>query len=123
MYVKDSYEGKYQYLIKEPHKLVAVMHSNDQRALIENSSAINDNYYSTEEENLGKRQKVLIIFDDMIVDMISDQKTHSVVNELFMRGSKLNISFVFITQTHFPVPKEIRLNISTHLYYEITNRQ
>ena len=50
------------------------MHSNDQRALIENSSAINDNYYSTEEENLGKRQKVLIIFDDMIVDMISDQK-------------------------------------------------
>ena len=55
--------------------------------------------------------------------MISDQKPHSVVNELFIRGSKLNISFVFITQTHFPMPKEIRLSISTLLYYEITNRQ
>ena len=51
----------------------------------------------------------------MIVDMINNKKLNPVVTELFLRGRKLNISTVFITQSYFKVPKDIRLN-STHFF-------
>ena len=51
----------------------------------------------------------------MIADMISNKKLNPVVTELFIRGRKLNISIVFITQSYFKVPKDVRLN-STHLF-------
>ena len=57
----------------------------------------------------------MIIFDDMIADMLSNKKFNPVVTELFIRGRKLNISLVFITQSYFAVPKNIRLN-STHYF-------
>ena len=66
-----------------------------------------------EEYNLGRKLKRLIVFDDMIVDMINNKKFNPLVTELFIRVRKLNISIVFITQSYFKVPKEIRLN-STH---------
>ena len=50
---------------------------------------------------LSKKRKVLIVFDDMIADMINDKKLNSVVTELFIRGRKLNILLVFITQSTF----------------------
>ena len=55
----------------------------------------------------------MIIFDDMIADMINNNKLNPVVTELFIRGRKLNISIVFITQSYFKLPKDVRLN-STH---------
>ena len=70
-----------------------------------------DNY------NPDKENKILIVFDDMIADMIDNKKLNSVVTELFIRGRKLNISLVFITQAYFKVPKDVRNN-STHFYYE-----
>ena len=51
----------------------------------------------------------------MIVDMINNKKLNSIVTELFIRGRKLNISLVFITQSYFRVPKDVRLN-STHFF-------
>ena len=51
----------------------------------------------------------------MIADMINDKKLIPVVTELFFRGRKLNISIVFITQSYFKVPKEVKLN-STHFF-------
>ena len=66
-----------------------------------------------EEYNLGRKRKKLIVFDDMIVDMINNKKFNPLVTKLFIRGRKFNISIVFITQPYFKVPKEIRLN-STH---------
>ena len=54
--------------------------------------------------------KTLILFDDMITDMLINKKLNSIVTELFIRGRKLNISLVFITQSYFAVPKNIRLN-------------
>ena len=51
----------------------------------------------------------------MIADMINNKKLNLVVNELFIRGKKLNISVVFITQSYFKVPKDVRLN-STYFY-------
>ena len=68
----------------------------------------NINYYNPDKEN-----KILIVFDDMIADMIHNKKLNSIVTELFIRGRKLNISLVFITQSYFKVPKDVRLN-TTH---------
>ena len=62
-----------------------------------------------------KKRKVLIVFDDMIADMINNKKLNAVVTELFIRGRKLSISIVFITQSYFKVPKYIRLN-SSHFF-------
>ena len=64
-----------------------------------------DVYKNIEEYNLGKKRKVLIVFDDMIADMISNKKLNPIVTELFTRGGKLNISVVFITQSYFKVSK------------------
>ena len=51
----------------------------------------------------------------MIADMINNKKFDSIVTELFIRGRKLNISIVFLTQSYFKVPKDVRLN-STHFF-------
>ena len=58
-----------------------------------------------EEYNPNRKRKILIVFDDMIADMLSNEKLNPVVSELFIRGRKLNISLVFITQSYFTVPK------------------
>ena len=62
-----------------------------------------------------KKRKVLIIFDDMIADMINNNKLNPIVTELFIRGRKLNISISFIMQSYFKVPNDVRLN-STHFF-------
>ena len=71
----------------------------------------NINYY-----NLNKENKILIVFDDMIDDMIHNKKLDSIVTELFITGRKLNISLVFITQSYFKVPEDVRVN-TTHFFY------
>ena len=76
---------------------------------------MNDIYKSVEEYNPNKEQKILIVFDDMIADMLSNKKLNPIVTELFIRGRKLNISLVFISQFYFAAPKSIRLN-STHYF-------
>ena len=75
-----------------------------------------DVYKNIEEYNRSKKCYVLIIFDDMIADMISNKKLSPRVIKLFITGRKINISLASITQSYFAVPKNIRLN-STH-YYE-----
>ena len=55
------------------------------------------------------------VFDDMIAYMINNKKLNLVVTELFIRGRKLNISVVFITQSYFKVPRDVKLN-STHFF-------
>ena len=81
---------------------------------MEYSNDMQDVYKNIEDYNPIKKRKVLIIFDDMIADMINNNKLNPIVTELFIRGRKLNISIVFITQSYFKVPKDVRLN-STHL--------
>ena len=76
-----------------------------------------DVYKNIEKYNLGKKCTVLIVFDDMIADMINNKKLNLVVTELFIRGRKLNISIAFITQSYFKVSKDVRLN-SKHFYYK-----
>ena len=82
---------------------------------MECSNDIHDVYKNIEDYNPGKKRKVLIVFDDMIADMINNNKLDSIVTELFIRGRKLNISIVFISQSYFKGPKDVRLN-STHFF-------
>ena len=114
LYAKDPYEKKYQYLINK-RKKVGLNHFNDPKAFIEYSNDIQDVYKNIEGYNPIKKCKVLIIFDDMIVDMINNNKLNPIVTELFITGRKLNISIVFITQSYFKVPKDVKL-ISTHFF-------
>ena len=74
-----------------------------------------DIYKKIEEYNLNKKRKILVVFDDIIADILNNKKLNPIVTELFIRGRKLNISLVFITQSYFAVPKDIRLN-STHSF-------
>ena len=66
-----------------------------------------DVYKNIDDYNLRKKRKVLIVFDDMIADMINNNKLNPMVSELVIRGRKRNISIVFITQSYFKVPKDV----------------
>ena len=105
---------KYQYLINKREK-VGLNHFNDPKAFKEYSNDMQDVYQNIEDYNPIKKRKILIVFDDMIADMINNNKLNPVVTELFIRGRKLNIANVFITQSYFKVPKDVRLN-STHFF-------
>ena len=74
-----------------------------------------DVYKNIENYNPENKRKILIVFDDMIANMINNKKLNPVITELFIRGGKLNISIAFITQSYFKVPKDVRLN-STHFF-------
>ena len=74
-----------------------------------------DVYKNIEEYNLDKENKVLIVFDDIIADIINNKKLSSIVTELLIRSRKLNVSIVFTTHSYFKVPKEVRLN-TTHFF-------
>ena len=110
LYAKDPYEAKYQYLINKTEG-VGIDSFSDPKAFIEYSNDVNKkiNDYNPDKENM-----ILIVFHDMIADMIHNKKLNSIVIELFIRGRKLNISLVFITQSYFKVPKDVKLN-TTHL--------
>ena len=82
-----------------------------------------DVYENIEEYNIGKKRKILLVFGDMITDMINNQKLNSVVTELFISGRKLNISYVFITQSYFKVPKDVRLNSTHFCIMKIPNKR
>ena len=94
LYAKDPYEAKYQFLINK-RESIGLKHFNDPKAFIEYSNDMQDVYKNIEEYNLGKKRKVLIVFDDMIADMINNKKLNPIVTELFIRGRKLNISTFF----------------------------
>ena len=122
LYAKDPYEAKYQYLISKREK-VGLNHFNDPKAFIEYSNDMQDVYKNIEDYNPIKKRKVLIVFDDMIADMINNNKLNPIVTELFIRGRKLNISIFSITQSYFKVPKDVRLN-STHFFFmKIPNKR
>ena len=108
LYAKDPYEAKYQYLINIREK-VGIDHFDDPKAFIEYSNDMHDVYKNIDEYNPDKENKILIVFDDMIADMINNRRLDSIVTKLFIRGRKLNVSLVFTTvrpnTTHFFIAK------------------
>ena len=84
---------------------------------------MNDVYENIDLYNPNRQRKVLIVFDDMIADIMANKKFQSMIKELFIRCRKINISLVFITQPYFPVPKDLRLNSTHYLIMKINNKR
>ena len=87
------------------------------------SNNMQDVYKNIKDHNSIKNRKILIVFDDMIADMINNNKLNPIVTELFIRGRKLNISIVFITPSYFKVPKDVRLNSTQFSIMKIPNKR
>ena len=122
LYAKDPYEKIYQYLINKREK-VGLNYFNNPKAFMEYSNDMQDVQKNIEDYNPIKKRKILIVFDDMIADMINNNKLNPIVTELFIRRRKLNISIAFVTQSYFKVPKDVRLN-STHFFImKIPNKE
>ena len=122
LYAKDPCEAKYQYLISK-REGVRTNHFNGPKAFLEYSNDIHDVYKNINYYNPDKENKILIVFDNMIADMIHNKKINSIVTELFIRERKLNISLAFITQSYFKVPKDFRLNTTHFFITKIPNKR
>ena len=72
-------------------------------------------YENIDKSNLNKKRKILIVFDNMIANMLNNKKPNPIVSELLIRVRKLNISLLFITQSYFAAPENVRIN-STHYF-------
>ena len=122
LYAKDPYKSKYQFLINKREE-VGLKHYDDPKAFIEYSNDMHDVYKNINQYNIDKGRKMLIVFDDMIAGMIDNKKLNYIVTELFIRRRKLNISLVFITQSYFKVPKDVRLNTTHFFIAKIPNKR
>ena len=98
LYAKDLSEPKYELLIKK-HKDAGIKHFNDPNTFIECSNTMNDVniLMIIDDYNPNRKRKILIVFDYMIADVMTNKKFQAIIKELFIRCRKLNISLVFIT--------------------------
>ena len=78
-------------------------------------------YKSIEEYNPSRKCNVFMVFNGMIADMISKKKINQIVTEPFIRGRKIDIFTIFITKSHFPVPKDVQLNCTRLFIMKITD--
>ena len=82
-----------------------------------------DLYENIDDYNPIRKRKKLIVFDDMIADIMTNRRFQAIIKELFIRCRKLNISLVFITQSYFCVSKDVRLNSTHYMTMNINNRK
>ena len=122
LYAKDPYEDKYQYLINK-RESVGLKHFNDPKTFNDYLNDMRDVYKNINNYNPDKENKILIVFGDMIADMINNKKLNSLVAELFIRGRNQDISLVFITQSCFKVPEDVRLNTTHFFIMKILNKR
>ena len=121
LYAKDLSEPKYEFLIKKRED-VGIKYCNDPNAFIECSNRMDDVCQNIDDYNPSRKIKNFIVFDDMIADM-SNKNFQAIIKELLIRYRKLNISLVFITQSYFSAPKDVRLNSTYYLIMKINNRK
>ena len=84
---------------------------------------MDDVYQNIDGYNSNRKRKILIVFDGMIADIMSNKKFQTIIKEFFIRCRKLNISLVFITRSYFSIPKDVRLNSTHYLIMKINNRR
>ena len=121
MYAKDLNEPKYEFLTKNCED-AGIKHFNDPNAFIECSNTMDDDYENIDEYKPNRKTKILIAFDDMIADIMTNKKYQVITKELFIRCRKLNFSLAFITQFYFFVPKDVRSNSTHYLIMKINNK-
>ena len=84
---------------------------------------MNDVYANINNYNPSRNRKILIVFDDMIAGIMANKMFQSIIKELFIRCRKINISLVFITQSYFSAPKDVRLNSTRYFIMKINNKR
>ena len=110
MYAKDLSKTNYQFLIKKCED-AGIKHLNDPSALIEYSNTMDDVYNSIDHYNPKRKRKILIVFDDMIADIITNKRFQAIIKELSIRCRKLNTCL------------EVRLNSTHYLIMKIYNKR
>ena len=90
LYAKDPYEAKYQLLVNK-RETTGIKYLVGSKAFIEYSNDMDDFYKNIQEYNPNQKSKILIVFDDIIADMLSNKKLNPILTELFSRGRKLNV--------------------------------
>ena len=122
LYAKDLREPKYEFFLKK-HENAGIKHLNDLNAFIECSNTMDDVYENIDGYNPNRKRKILIASDDMIADIMTNEKNQAIIKELFIRFRKLNNPLVFITHSYFTVPKELRVNSTDYLIMKINNKR
>ena len=84
---------------------------------------MDDVYDNIDDYNPKRKRKILIVFDDMIADLNTNKIFQAIIKQLFIRCRKLNVSLIFITQSYFSVPKDVRLNSTHYLIMKIQNKR
>ena len=122
LYAKGLSEPKYQFLIEKCEN-VGIKNLKDPSPFIEYPNTMNDFYNNSDYDNPKSKKKKIIVFHDMIADIITNKKFQAIIKELFIRWRKLNVSLVFITDSYISVPKDARLNSTHYLIMKIYNKR
>ena len=122
LYARDLSEPKYEYLIKNRED-AGIKHLNNPNAFIDCSNTMDNVYENVNDYNPIRKITKLIVFDGKIADTMTNKRFQAIIKELFIRCRKLNISLVFITQSYFSVPKDVRLNSTHYLIMKINNKR
>ena len=111
---------KYEFLLKKRGD-AGIKHLNNLNEFTECSNTVDNVYENIDNQN--RKRKILIVFDDMIADIMANRRLQAIIKELFIRFRKLKLSLLFITQSCFSVPKDVRLNSTHYLAIKINNRK
>ena len=122
LYAKDLSEPKYEFLINN-RKNAGIKHFNDSTAFTEYSNDMDNVFTNIDDYNKKRKRKALIVFDNMIADIMSSKKFKAIIKELFIRCRKLNIFIVFITRSYFRTPKDARLNSTHYVIMKIQSKK
>ena len=122
LYTKDLHKPKCEYLINR-REIAGIKNLNDPKVFIEYSDDMDDVLDDINNYNKNRDKKVLIVFDDMIADIEYDKKIKKIIKELVFRVRKINVSIVFITQSHFRALKDARLNSTHYILMKIGNKK
>ena len=97
LYAKDLSEPKYEFLIKKREN-VGIKYCKDPNAFIECSNTMDDVYRNIDDYNPSRKRKILIVFGDTIVEIMSNKKFQAIIKELFIRCKKFLLSLFFLFQ-------------------------
>ena len=123
IYLHPKYlnEPKYQLFIEKREEAGMGLNKPNSKAFIEYSNTVDDVYNILNDQNPLRKRKTLIVFDNMIADINTNKTFQAIIKDLFFRWRILNTSLVFITQSYFSVPKEVRF--THYLIMKIQNKR
>ena len=123
-YGKDLSGINYYFLIKKREDAgIKFLDNPNPNAFIECSNTVDDVYKDIDKYNPSRKRKILVVFDDMIAENMTNKKFRAIIKELFFRSRKLNISHLFITRSYFSVSNDVRLNLTHYLIMKTNNKK